>query len=92
MFSFGKRIENLGRALTFIGQNTLVYYILGGSCTRVVEKAVKVGFSLIHISLNNVYIIAFIDVIIGCALTAVIAIILKRYLPFTIGKKRMVNK
>ncbi len=86
-FLVGKRLGSFGAPLTFIGQNTLVYYILGGSCTRIADRVVKKLLSLIQIRIMSPYIVPLFDIVIGCLMAAVIAVILTRYFPFTVGKK-----
>ncbi len=86
MFLAGKRVGNLGFALTFVGQNTLVYYILGGSCTRIADKLLEKLLSVMNLTISNPYIVPLFVVGIGCLMAAVIAIVLSRFLPFTVGK------
>lgn len=89
LFMLGKHIGSFGKVLTFIGQNTLVYYIIGGSCTRIVDRLLKKCFSITSFKISNAYIMALIDLIIGCMIAAVIAVLLKRYLPFAVGKRKL---
>ena len=70
--------------LCFIGQNTLVYYLLHGYIITAAEKV----FSRLGIGFPDTLVFAFIRTLIGCVGCWLVSLLLSRFLPEAIGKKR----
>ena len=84
LFLMARRLMVAPRFLCFIGQNTLVYYLLHPQ----VLSAGKKALALLKINLSDAMLGACIGTIISCVGCGVIAMILNRFLPEVIGKKR----
>lgn len=69
--------------LVFIGQNTLVYYMLCSYVIKVWDK----GLRLIHLSIPGGPIEWVINTVVMCIGCAVIAVIINRFAPFLVGKR-----
>ena len=70
--------------LVFIGQNTLVYYMLCSYVIKVWEK----GLKLIHISIPASPLEWIINTVVMCIGCAVIALVINRLAPWIVGKKK----
>ncbi len=88
LFLFAKRNMQPNRMLVFIGQNTLVYYILGGSCTKLSLKIAERFLNIPGLTVEGTYLTALIHLVIGCLMAAVFVIALGRFAPFAVGKKK----
>lgn len=84
LFIIGKRINFDNKILVFIGQNTLVYYILANYPITVYNAIA----SKLHITISNVYLSALIKTIFVCCLCAVFAVVINRFVPEIAGKRR----
>ena len=73
--------------LVFIGQNTLVYYML---CSYVIKVWYK-GLKLLHLSIPGGPIEWVVNTVVMCIGCAVIALLINRFAPILVGKKRNPN-
>ena len=72
--------------LVFIGQNTLVYYMLCSYVIKVWDK----GLKLVHLSIPNGPLEWIINTVVMCIGCAVIAAIINRFAPILVGKRKKV--
>ncbi len=73
------------KILTFIGQNTLVYYMLNAKVYLVFQKFLKIC----HLSLEEGPAGWFITTIVLCVGCGIISVILNKYVPFLVGKGKL---
>ena len=85
LFTAGAKADFRSRVMSFIGQNTLVLYIWHGVAIAVLVK----GLSLIGWSMPINWWTALIKVVWACIVCGFCAVLLNRYLPFAVGKKRI---
>lgn len=84
LFEIGKRLDFKNGILSFIGRNTLVYYMLASYPITVYNVLIsKVG-----INLGDTYLSAIIKSIFVCCLCAVFALFINAIIPEAVGKKR----
>ncbi len=84
MFIFANKLVRIPRILSFIGQNTLVYYLLH---SYNIQASVRI-LSVIKIDIPDSLIGACIKTIIACIACAIEAMLINRFLPEIVGKKR----
>ena len=84
VFIFADKLNKTPYVLRFIGQNTLVYYLLN---TYGIKAGVRV-LSLVKISIPKSIGGACIKTLIACITCAVAAIVINNFLPEIVGKKR----
>lgn len=88
LFILAKKLEKAPRVLQFIGQNTLVYYLLHSiniAACRKILAAVGIKFPA-SITSSALYAILF--TVLACVVCGVQALLLNRFLPEVVGKKR----
>lgn len=84
LFSIAKRFEFHSKVLSFIGRNTLIYYIWA-SYPVTIYNALTSGLGL---SIKNIYINAFVETAFVCCVCAILAALVGRFLPEAVGRKR----
>ena len=84
LFIAGAKADFHSMIMSFIGQNTLVLYIWHILVIAVLVK----GLSLLGWTMPVNWWTALICVIWACLICGILAILLNRYLPFVVGKKR----
>lgn len=90
LMSMFKKIgfKKYSAALTFIGQNTLVYYIWSGYAVFAVNKALQI----IGVTKPISPIMAIGHTVLQCVICGVAAFLLNRFLPEIVGKRRKSRK
>ena len=84
LFAIAKRIPFKNVILVFIGQNTLIYYIWGNYPISLFNFL----SSRLGVSIHNVYLNAFARTVFVCCVCAVASILINRFIPEIVGKKR----
>ncbi len=84
-FSIAKRFKFHSKVLSFIGRNTLIYYIWATYPVTVYN----VLTSILGLSIKNTYIDALVKTAFVCCACAVLAVLVGRFLPEAIGRKRI---
>lgn len=72
------------RWLSFIGQNSLCFYLLHGRFKTIFRAL----FSMLHIPAGNVVVTSVIVTVLICLCLSVCALLINRCLPFIVGRKR----
>lgn len=88
LFTVFCRINNFPKWVTFVGQNTLAFYILHYYVRRVIKKAC----SLTGLSLPNSLQSNLIEFALVCVVLTLIAYMLNTWLPEAVGKKNRTVK
>ncbi len=88
MFVLAEKLATTPPILKFIGQNTLVYYLLHNINIAVFDKAL--GFLNINLpqSFTDSIVYSIILTIIGCVACGIEAMLINRFIPEIAGKKR----
>lgn len=84
VFMLFKRVTKFPKFLSFIGQNTLVYYIWGGYAQRLMRKA----FGFFGIDMINNSCLSVLGLIGSCTILGAASLFLGKTLPFAIGRER----
>lgn len=83
LFTAVPAIKRFSKWLLFVGQNTLVFYILHVYARLAIQKA----FSVIGYPLSQGFFDYLIRFILVCVMMTIAAMVINRYLPFAAGKK-----
>ena len=83
LFLLFSKLSFRNKILSFIGQNTLVFYMLNPYAVKILQTvAKKMGFITLSGSL-----VFFIETIFVCMICAVFSILINRFCPWMLGKK-----
>lgn len=84
IFMIAERLEKTPKLMRFIGQNTLVYYLLHQRMIAIFVATM----SFLHIGIPDNLLGSCIKTVAGCVICGVIAILLNKFLPFAVGKRK----
>ena len=87
VFSISRTAVKRRSFLTFIGQNTLVYYLHNSYVIQIMI----VVFSFLGIRIQNIFVDSFVKTAAACAGCGIEAMLINRFLPEIVGKKRRKN-
>lgn len=87
LFTTGAKTNYSSWIMSFIGQNTLVFYIWHIIVIAILVK----GLSFVGWQISNNWWTVLIYVAWACIICGLSAILLNRYLPFAVGKKRIIK-
>ena len=83
LLAAGSKLEHAPRALAFVGQNTLVYYMLHNFVIKAIEWALKrVGLNLTDVPR------ALVLTLLACLACGAAALVINRFLPELAGRRR----
>lgn len=84
IFMLAEKLGKTPKFMVFIGQNTLVYYLLH---QRMIGLFVS-ALSFVHVTVPDNMVGTCIKTFAGCVICGIIAILLNRFTPFAVGKKK----